>query len=375
MNAAAAVTTLGETRALLQHAVHNDCPDVVRVLLTDASVEATINAEDAAGWDINAPLLFAAELGRVECLQALLACAHVDIHAVGHNDNEEPVTPLGFAAQTGHLPCVRALLAADGIDVNYMGEDESGITSMSALSEAAASDQLLCLLALLDADGVNINLQDADGWTALAYACNSGSPSAAEALLAVEGIDASLASNDGSRGGYTPLHFAAIAGKFHTVQLLLQRKEVNANAATTTGMTPLHYACDCYPGMVRTLLLGGGCRFKLTTDKLYLRQGTAGDGTPLGMTTNADVRTLFASGIDYWQRKHHAHHSWAMKEVVRTLLLVAQRMGVHADITQPLALSSDAHTPVQHQPPSLPRLPEEIWLELLGFLRSAEFSA
>ena len=126
--------------------------------------------------------------------------------------------------------------------------------------------------------------------------------------------------------------------------------------------------------MVRALLLGGGCRFKLTTDKYYLRQGTAGDGTPLGMTTNADVRTLFASGIDYWQRKHHAHHSWAMKQVVLTLLLVAQRMGVHAEITQPLALSGDAHTPVQHPPLSLPHLPEEIWLELLGFLRSADVS-
>ena len=75
------------TRTLLQHAVHKDCPDVVRVLLTDASVEATINANDDAGmWGIMiAPLLLAAELGRVECLQALLACPHVDIHAVGHD--------------------------------------------------------------------------------------------------------------------------------------------------------------------------------------------------------------------------------------------------------------------------------------------------
>jgi ankyrin repeat protein len=251
VNAAAAVTILGEKGTLLQHAVYKDCPDVVRVLLTDASVEATINAEDAAGWDINAPLLFAAELGRVECLQALLACAHVDIHAVGHDNDEEPVTPLGLAGKNGHLCCVRALLAADGIDVNCMAQDENGEAAVSALMEAAYTDQVPCLLALLGADGININLQDADGWTALAYACNSGSPSAAEALLAVEGIDASLASNDGSRGGYTPLHFAAIAGKFHTVQLLLQRKEVNANAATTTGMTPLHYACDCYPSSLQ----------------------------------------------------------------------------------------------------------------------------
>jgi ankyrin repeat protein len=376
VNAAAAVTTLGETRTLLQHAIHNNCPDVVRVLLTDASAEATINAdlvEDEGEWGINAPLLLAAGLGRVECLQALLACAHVDIHAVGHGAEGLPVTPLGFAAQNGHLCCVRALLAADGIGVNCMAQDENGDTTMSALMAAAYTDQVPCLLALLDADGVNVNLQGDNGWTALTFACYSGSQSAAEALLAVEGIDASLADSD---DGDTPLHYAAINDMFHTVQLLLKRKEVNASAATTNGVTPLHDACwGNHPGMVRALLLGGGCRFKLTTNTFYLRRGTAGDGTPLGITTNANVRTVFASDIDYWQRKHHAHHSWAMKEVVLTLLLVAQRMGAHADTTQPLTLSSDAHPPVQHQPRSLPLLPEEIWLELLGFLRSADSRA
>ena len=62
VNAAAAVTTLGVTRTLLQHAVHTDCPDVVRVLLTDASVEATINDthgedEDEDEW-ASTPLCF-----------------------------------------------------------------------------------------------------------------------------------------------------------------------------------------------------------------------------------------------------------------------------------------------------------------------------
>ena len=310
VNAAAAVTTLGVTRTLLQHAVHNDCPDVVHVLLTDASVEATINAslgeaEGWASWDIiNAPLLLAVELGHVECVQTLLASAHVDIHAVGHDTDAEPVTPLGFAAQNGDLCCVRALLAADGIDVNCIGKDANGETTCSALMEAAYADHVPCLHTLLYADGVNIN------------------------------------------------------------------------QATDDGITPLHAACwQNHTGVVRALLLGGGCRFKLTTNSYYLRQGTANDGTPLGMTTNANVRTLFDSGIDCWQRKHHAHHSWAMKQVVLTLLLAAQRMAVHAHITQPLALPSDAHTPVQHHPPSLPLLPEEMWLELLGFLRSADFSA
>lgn len=86
------------------------------------------------------------------------------------------------------------------------------------------------------------------------------------------------------------------------------------------------------------------------------------------MTTDTDVRTLFASGIDYWQRKHHTHHSLAMKKVLLTLLLVAQRMGVHA-VTS--AQSNDRHMVVRHP---LPLLPEELWLEVLGFLRSSDFT-
>ena len=374
VNAAAAVTTLGVTRTLLQHAVHTDCPDVVRVLLTDASVEASINDKHGENLDedelgINAPLLLAAGLGRVECLEVLLACAHVDIHAVGHDDNEDPVTPLGFAAQTGHLPCVRALLSADVIDVNCMGVDANGEPTISALMEAASADQLPCLLALLDADGVDINLQDDSGFTALAWACENGSGSTAEALLAVEGIDASLADNN----GHTPLYYAADDSMLHTVQLLLQRKEVHASTTNTRNITPLHYACYRNQlAMVRALLLGGGCRFRLTTDTCFLREGTGGDGTPLGITTNADVRTMFASGIDYWQRRHHAHHSWAMKQVALTLLLVAQRRGVHAATS---TQSGAPHTAVQYPPMSLPLLPEELWLEVLGFLRSADFTA
>ena len=51
-----------------------------------------------------------------------------------------------------------------------------------------------------------------------------------------------------------------------------------------------------------------------------------------------------------------------------TLLLVAQRMGVHA-VTS--AQSNDRHMVVRHP---LPLLPEELWLEVLGFLRSADFT-
>ena len=289
----------------------------------------------------------------------------------------------------GHLQCVRALLAADGIDVNSMpyAEHIDDALCMPALHEAACANQLLCLLALLAANGINVNLFDETfGQTAFAYACRNGngSAAAAEALLAAEGVDASLATLEEHglyyEAGKTPLHYASENRMIDTVQLLLQRKEVNASAADRRyNTTPLHEACRInHPGIVRALLLGGGCRFKLVNKfyfdhrSQYMRQYRAApDGTPLGMTTDSDVRTLFASGIDYWQRKHHMHHSWAMKQVVPTLLRVAQRMGART----PATARGDAHAPVQHPPLPLPLLPEEIWLEVLGFLRSADFCA
>ena len=493
VDANALVTVLGVTGTLLQHAVLNDTPDVVRVLLTDASVGSNVNDDGAAGrddldrdmrkklkyqspnrWTPNwqyqnhncgdtkgpsglPPLSIAAKLGRTDCLHALLASKHIDVNAVlkvmdsesilfvgGLNDDDDDdddefrtsVSPLGHAAYGGHLQCVRALLAADGIDVNctvamstaspsplrcaargghppcisaLLAADGIDVNFMPkcgelALVEATLAKQLPCVHALLEAGDINVNLRARYGRTALMHACGSDilhraesyldyynqrdpstkSPSIAAALLATEGIDASLADDI----GVTPLYYATLNNMLSTVQLLLQRKEVNANAAhELSGATPLHVACLMnQPGMVRALLLGGGCRCTRATDlpqtkyrygdfyEMFDGKSTAGDRTPFGMTTNSDVRTLFATGIDYWQRKHHTHHSWAMKQLVWTLLLASHRMDARTGSAQSHARRSDGHTPIQHQPLPLPLLPEEIWLEVLGFLRSADFN-
>ena len=65
---------------------------------------------------------------------------------------------------------------------------------------------------------------------------------------------------------------------------------------------------------------------------------------------------VFASGVDYWQRKRHGGHSWAMREAITALLLARQRLGTLAPAASPLV-----------------HLPEEIWLAVCCFLRSADF--
>ena len=78
---------------------------------------------------------------------------------------------------------------------------------------------------------------------------------------------------------------------------------------------------------------------------------------------------MLRSGIDYWQRKLHVHHSWAMKQAVLTLLLIEQRCNPGKSGFSWRVIRA----PPAEDPDMLLHLPEEIWLEILQFLRSADF--
>ena len=186
--------------------------------------------------------------------------------------------------------------------------------------------------------------------------------------------------------------------------------------------------------------MGGGCRFKLSAHPHYYTEaektaenfGIVGgsDGskpkTPLDVAASEEVRKVFRSGVDYWQRKHHRHHSPTMKEdVVLVLLLIRQRLDAQAGPARVTATTAPtaptvptlparvgqqglSYAAAAKKPPPvraeqqglsyaaaakiggtqtsstsarhhviamrrLPRLPEEIWLEVAGFLRSADF--
>ena len=74
------------------------------------------------------------------------------------------------------------------------------------------------------------------------------------------------------------------------------------------------------------------------------------------------VLDLFASGVDYWQRRRHGGHSWAMKEAVLALMLTRQRLD-----------NAPAPELLDHAAAESHRLPEEMWLRACSFLRSADF--
>ena len=176
----------------------------------------------------------------------------------------------------------------------------------------------------------------------------AGHTACVHALLAVAGIDANLASTD---DGLTALMLAVDGKHPSCVRALAAAKGISINLRCPQfgNKSALHDACEAQSAeMAEVLLLAGGCRF------LHDEDGK----TPLGLAAgHKGVVKVFASGVDYWQRRRHGTHAWAMKGVVTTLLLVRQRLGVLAPAAG-----------------SLRCLPEEIWLAMCCFLRGADFT-
>ena len=114
--------------------------------------------------------------------------------------------------------------------------------------------------------------------------------------------------------------------------------------------------------MASLLLVAGGCRFALEDAPAETRR------TPLELAKDAKegraVRAVFLSGVDYWQRRRHGGHSWAMRQVVLAVMLARQRL----DAAPPPILGGGGARALVH-------LPEEIWLLMCGFLRSADFGS
>lgn len=74
-----------------------------------------------------------------------------------------------------------------------------------------------------------------------------------------------------------------------------------------------------------------------------------------------ELEAVFLSGVDHWQPRYHGRHVHAMQELVRTLLLIDQRLDANAALL------------ARGAPEVLPHLPKDLWLVAAGFLRSADF--
>jgi len=222
----------GETP--LMTAVDNGNGDVVRLLIERG---ADVNASEAKGGQT--ALMWAAA-NRLPALVTLLLDHHADPRA----RSKRGFTPLLFAAQQGDVESGRLLLQA-GADVN----DRSAIDRKTALVVAAASGSRDFCALLLD-KGANPDLADDGGFTALHYAAMAGNGADIVRALLAQGAQRNPRTTKDSREyvyagvnltGATPLFLAASRGHVETVRALLA---AGADPFVTTekGTLPLHVA-------------------------------------------------------------------------------------------------------------------------------------
>lgn len=156
------------------------------------------------------------------------------------------------AVKIDHAPRVKALLAR-GFDPNAIEETRGDTGLILALREEAMNVFRL----LLDTPGTDIEARARNGDNALMIACFKGNLPAVEALLA-RGAEI-------NRPGWTPLHYAAYSGNNDIVRLLLE-KFAYIDAESPNKTTPLMMAAMA--GKIHTvkLLLDEGADLTLRNE-------------------------------------------------------------------------------------------------------------
>jgi len=214
----------------------------------------------------------------------------------------------------------------------------------------------------------------------VSFAVRNNAPDVLRMVLSA-GVDAGVADHR----GMTPLHVAC-GCEINTPPIdpvivdLLLAAGADVNASTDNGETALVFACrrvmrvrthnmDCFSlnstlsgltscvqdkqnstaieSIPRRLLLGGACRHKA-----WDGCNSAFLGSSLGSQNLETFVSLMSCGVDYWSRPLHGEHCAALRSVVHTMMLVRLRL-----------CGSDA----------MVVLPEEMWMEIVQFLRAADF--
>lgn len=309
-------------------------------------------------------------------------------------------TALMAACENGNEGCVRELLAHDGITATHT--DAYGVTALHLAAEANSPE---CVRALLRSPprvgaGSIVN--------AVAFTMHS-MPLGAE----------HWAMHQAPVTGYgTPIQIAAQMGHWECAKALLQADGVDLehtfsfmsprpttptlghdeNHGRVRGRTVLHHAALLDNAeMTHLLLAKGSCRFakdsRGNTAAAYATYGRHPTSNPGNASQDPAFRAIrvpqvLATGVDYWQRRLHSLHSRPMQELVTTVLLVKRRMdqGPGASIAralspaQPETLAQVGRATPRKEPDAgaaavapLPNMPVEIWREVFGFMRSADF--
>ena len=283
--------TTGGGQTPLHWAANGGHAAVVATLL---AADAEVNAKSDDG---GTPLRFAAGGGHVSAVAELLAGgAEVDVK------NDDGETPLHWAARNGRATVVATLLAA-GAEVNAKNDDDE--TPLRFAVDGGHSTVAAALIAAgghwgaVCADPAVVNLAGSSPPCVSVEVCeglNQFYDAALSTCVPVAVCASSEVLYAGANDCHAPggLRAAAKAGDLDLVNhFIAEHGADDANEASGSGVTPLHWAADGGDVAIVAALLAAGADVSLAT---------GGGQTPLHWAANgghaAVVATLLAAGAE-----------------------------------------------------------------------------
>lgn len=199
------------------------------------------------------------EMARHGNAVGLRVLLEADVSAVNSKGHKDGYTALHWAAREGHVECVKVLLAKRA-DCDI--QSSNGNTPMHVCishyveksKQAAERDRsksikyhkqfTACILELING-GANLEFPSREGRSALAALCRIEPEFTNNKFGGEEAFKAMLKKgakvNTKSQKGYQPIHYAADAGNWALVKLLIEQDVKEINALGSDGFTALGY--------------------------------------------------------------------------------------------------------------------------------------
>lgn len=195
------------------------------------------------------PLHEAAFAGHSRVVAYLLMQPGIDIEAV----TTEGQSALHLATLEGHVNIVAALLVF-GADRTAI--DDEGQTPIHNAVITRQTEVIRLLLFPPEAALLSLTVIDDFGRQPVHIAALTGNLHVVEWLLRI--LPESLNSGDSENDNFTPLHEAAFEQQSHVVEYLIRQPDINIEALTDQGQTPLHVAARNGAMVCVTVLMNAG---------------------------------------------------------------------------------------------------------------------
>lgn len=209
--------------SILMSAVLNGYPDVVRLLVSNETIQ--INQINGDG---DTALLIASSIGNVKVMKELRG-ADVTIK------NYMGTDALHAASRGGYTDCIKLLLN-NGALINSIDKKQNTPLTLASLENKVDAVKVLLQR------GANPNAVDAFGFTPLMYAINNNAFECVQYLALYKDTDINRENNNRD----TALHVAILRNNAMMVWYLLKNDKIDIYATDINHMTPIQHAVHLY---------------------------------------------------------------------------------------------------------------------------------